>query len=260
MKIAVAGATGVLGRHISEAATAGGHYVVALSRSSGVDLLDRDAVNRAVAGCDLIIDAANSKSISQGSAIRFFEAASTNLATAAQQQGVGHVVTVSIVGIDRASGYGYYAAKLAQEAVVRGGPAPWSIVRATQFHEFPTQILARASIGPVAMVPSMAVQTVSARALGEYLVNVGVAGPTRSHVEVGGPTPGDLADLARRFLKHFSLHTAVVAPKVPGKLGRVLRNGALRPQPGGAIIGGEFDEWLTTSDAAERAALLSSER
>ena len=39
MRIAVAGGTGVVGRHAVEAARAAGHEVVVLSRSSGADVL-----------------------------------------------------------------------------------------------------------------------------------------------------------------------------------------------------------------------------
>lgn len=38
MRIAVAGGTGIVGRHVAEAAGAAGHEPVILSRSSGVDL------------------------------------------------------------------------------------------------------------------------------------------------------------------------------------------------------------------------------
>jgi nucleoside-diphosphate-sugar epimerase len=45
-KIAVAGATGRVGRHVVDVLEAGGHDVVAMSRSRGVDVITRDGPPR----------------------------------------------------------------------------------------------------------------------------------------------------------------------------------------------------------------------
>jgi nucleoside-diphosphate-sugar epimerase len=64
VKVLVAGASGVLGRHIARALTGAGHDVVGLGRGPDndlrADLLDRDAVLRAVDGltCDAVVHAA----------------------------------------------------------------------------------------------------------------------------------------------------------------------------------------------------------
>jgi nucleoside-diphosphate-sugar epimerase len=48
MKVVIAGATGVIGRRLVPQVAAAGHEVVQLSRGTGTDLLNRDAVRRAV--------------------------------------------------------------------------------------------------------------------------------------------------------------------------------------------------------------------
>ena len=48
MRVVVAGATGVIGRCLVPRLSAAGHEVTGLSRAQGTDLLDRDAVTRAV--------------------------------------------------------------------------------------------------------------------------------------------------------------------------------------------------------------------
>ena len=63
------------------------------------------------------------------------------LLDSARAAGVGHVVFISIVGIDRVA-FPYYRTKLAAEAAVREGGVPWSILRATQFHGFVDFLLA----------------------------------------------------------------------------------------------------------------------
>src|SRR5438034_6350681 len=55
-KIAVAGATGRLGRHVVEVLGAAGHEVVPISRSAGVDVITGDGLADAVTGADAIID------------------------------------------------------------------------------------------------------------------------------------------------------------------------------------------------------------
>lgn len=47
-----------------------------------------------------------------------------------------HHVLLSIVGLDRIAGNAHYEGKKLQEALVAAGPVPWTIQRATQFHEF----------------------------------------------------------------------------------------------------------------------------
>src|SRR5574337_993602 len=54
-KIAVAGATGRVGRQVVDVLKAAGHDVVAMSRSSGVDIVTRDGLADALAGVESII-------------------------------------------------------------------------------------------------------------------------------------------------------------------------------------------------------------
>jgi uncharacterized protein YbjT (DUF2867 family) len=71
-KIAVAGATGRVGRHVVEVLKAGGHVVVAMSRSSGVDVVTGDGLAEALAGVECVIDVATGPSPDQEAAAEFF--------------------------------------------------------------------------------------------------------------------------------------------------------------------------------------------
>src|SRR5215470_8237353 len=113
-RIAVAGATGRVGRHVVDVLRGGGHDVVAISRSNGVDVITGDGLAAALEGVEIIIDTSTGPSAEQGPATEFFTTATGNLQGAGEKAGVRRLVVVSIIGMDKATA-GYGAAKLAHE-------------------------------------------------------------------------------------------------------------------------------------------------
>ena len=111
-KIAVAGATGRVGRHVVDMLKARRHDVVAMSRSSGVDVVTGDGLAEALAGVEYVIDVASGPSPDQETATGFFTAAARNLHGAGERAGVRRMIVVSIIGCDRFTA-GYNAAKVA---------------------------------------------------------------------------------------------------------------------------------------------------
>src|SRR6266545_3288642 len=152
-KIAVAGATGRVGRHVVDVLAAEGHDVVAISRSSGVDVVTGEGLAEALAGVATIIDVATQPSPEQEAATAFFTAAARNLQEVGERAGVERIVVVSIIGIDRFTA-GYYAAKVAHERAMLSGPIPVRILRAAQFHEFVPELVEWGRQGEVSYVPS----------------------------------------------------------------------------------------------------------
>src|SRR2546421_10676816 len=78
-RIAVAGATGRVGRHVVDVLNEGGHDVVAISRSNGVDVITGDGLAAALAGVEVIIDTSTGPSAEQGPATEFFLTATRHL-------------------------------------------------------------------------------------------------------------------------------------------------------------------------------------
>jgi hypothetical protein len=70
-------------------------------------------------------------------------------------------------------------------------------------------------------------------------------------VEVAGPEPADLVDLARSVVARRGQRVAVVPVRVPGRAGKAMRSGALLPTPGVRLTGPTFAEWLTGEDVLE---------
>src|SRR4029077_3818689 len=97
-RIAVAGATGRVGRHVVNVLRGGGHDVVAISRSNGVDVITGDGLAAALEGVEVVIDVTTGPSPEQGPATEFFTAATRNLEEAGEKAGVRKLVVVSIIG------------------------------------------------------------------------------------------------------------------------------------------------------------------
>ncbi len=76
-----------------------------------------------------------------------------NLLAAGERAGVRHQVILSIVGVDQLPQLVYYRAKSLQEDLLRQGPAPYSIVRATQFFEFMNTLVSRPLTTPPSACP-----------------------------------------------------------------------------------------------------------
>ncbi len=99
--------------------------------SCRVDVTSGDGLARALAGVDVVINATNGPA--SGKAARVLLDGTKRLLEATS----AHHVCVSIVGIDELAPFNsYYRVKVAQEAAVRESGRPFTIVRATQLHDF----------------------------------------------------------------------------------------------------------------------------
>lgn len=246
MRIAVAGGTGVVGRHAVEAARTAGHDVVVLSRSAGADVITGVGLVDALQNADAVIDVTNTTTLSAAKAVAFFETATRNLLTAEGAAGVGHHVALSIVGIDGIDS-SYYAGKLAQERAVAAGSVPFTVARAAQFHEFAGQLLSGMS-GPVAVMPKVLMRPVAAREVGAHLVRVAEGGAVGRARDLVGPRDEVLLDLARRQLAFDGVRRRVIGVRLPGAYGKGLASGSLRGGADALQGVATFDEWLRSRD------------
>lgn len=243
MRIAVAGGTGVVGSLTVQAAREAGHDAVPLSRSHGVDLVTGRGLHAAMRDADAVIDASSITTLDGAKAVDFFTAATGNLLAAAQEAGVGHVVVLSIVGIDEVP-YDYYAGKLAQERTLAASAAPSTILRATQFHEFAGQMFERAKIGPLHTAPTARVQPVAAREVAERLVELATGAPQGRARDLAGPREEQLADMVRAFARATGRRGWIPSLNVPTRQMRGMRAGGVLPGPDAQLGRQTFDEWL----------------
>ncbi|MGY1750931.1 SDR family oxidoreductase [Modestobacter sp. SYSU DS0511] len=251
LRIAVAGATGVVGTHVVTHARAAGHTVVPLSRGTGQDVTTGAGLAEALAGADVVVDVTSVVTTKARVAVDFFTRATGNLLAAEQAAGVGHHVALSIVGIDGETS-GYYAGKVAQERLIAAGPVPWTVLRATQFHEFAPQLVSRTGFGPFVVVPALRAATVAASEVAAALVALAEGAPRGRVTDLGGPEEAELADLVRRWLAATGQRRRVLRVPLPGAAGRRMRDGSLVPAPGADRGRARFDEWLAGAAAGAR--------
>lgn len=247
MRIVIAGATGTVGKHVHSEALRRGYDVVALSRASGQDVSTGAGLVEALRGAEAVIDVTSQMTMSTRKAIAFFTGATRNLQQAEHSAGVGHHVALSIVGIDGID-TGYYAGKLAQERVVSQGDVPWTILRATQFHEFVGQALRQGTIGPITVVPKMMLRPVAAREVAERLLDVAEAGPAGRVTDLVGPRDERLIGLVRRTFAHDGVSRRAIEVRIPGKYWRASASGVLRGTADALVGHLTFDQWLDNSD------------
>lgn len=245
IRIAVAGGTGLVGRLAVEEVRRSGATPVVIARSRGVDLTTGTGLDEALAGVDAVIDASNVETMSAKVSVGFFEAATRHLLEAGERAGVRHHVALSIVGCD-AVDLPYYLGKRRQEELVAGGPVPWTIVRATQFHEFAGQLVDR-SPGPFALAPRMLSQPVAAAEVAALLVATALGGPQRSTLDIGGPQAERMDRLVRAELRRRGTRRVVVPLPMAGTTGRQVREGGLLPGAGARLGRQTFEEWATSA-------------
>jgi uncharacterized protein YbjT (DUF2867 family) len=252
-RIAVAGATGRVGRHAVDLLKAGGHDVVPISRSSSVDIVTGDGLAEALTGVGAVVDAATGSSPEQDAATEFFTTAARNLREAGVRAGVRRLVVVSIIGTDRFKG-GYGAAKVAHEQASLSGPIPARILRAAQFHEFVEELVGWGRQGDVSYVPKMRTRLVAARTVAEALVGL-TTGPDSAFatpsaeapiLEIAGPLEESLVEMAKLLVARRGDPVRVegVSDDCDSD---VLESGGLLPGPDAKLAGPTFEEWLDAS-------------
>jgi uncharacterized protein YbjT (DUF2867 family) len=187
MRIAVAGATGRVGRHVVDVLRESGHEVVRMSRTTGVDVVTGKGLAQALTGVECIIDATAGPA-DEVEATAFFTTAARNLQQAGDGAGVRLAVVVSLIGIDKLS-TGHPAAKREHEKAWLAGPIPVRILRADIFPELVSQMMAWGRQGDVIYLPKMWVQPVDPRNVAETLADLATASDD-------APAPGFITEIA----------------------------------------------------------------
>jgi uncharacterized protein YbjT (DUF2867 family) len=242
--ILVTGGTGTLGRHVVPRLRDAGCGVRVLRRPShqgaeasrnggeGIEVVTGDlgtgeGVDAAVQDSEFVVHLAGTPKGDQVKA--------RHLVQAATRAGVRHLVFLSVVGADRIpvtsavdrALFGYFAAKRAAEQTIAGSGLPWTILRATQFHDLTLLTIRQLTRLPVVPVPAgWRVQPIDPAEVADRLVELALGTPAGLVPDLGGPRIYELAALARGYLRARGKHRPILPVWMPGKAARAFRAGA----------------------------------
>jgi uncharacterized protein YbjT (DUF2867 family) len=242
MKVAVIGGTGLIGSQVVRILNAGGHEAVPQSPSSGVDLLSGQGLGEALAGVDVVVNLTNSPTFDDASPA-FFQTSMDNLLAAADKAGVGHAVVLSIVGAELVPDLVYYRAKVLQEDILKAGPVPYSIVRATQFFEFMDATLSWTSDEHTVRLPGTLIQPMASADVAQAVADVSVGTPLNGTRQVAGPEVFRLDELGRITLAAHGDHRTVVTDDTAGMFAAA-QGDALIAKEGAVLAKTTYREWL----------------
>jgi uncharacterized protein YbjT (DUF2867 family) len=164
------------------------------------------------------------------------------LLAAARDAGVRHVVYTSILGADRVQ-WKYFGTKIRAEQLIESGGVPWSVVRSAQFHAFVDRALrAMARTGPLVTDNGISAQPVDVRDVAAFLRARVETGPSCTVEPFAGPEVLTAGEVIGPWLRARGMRRAVLPLRVPGRLGRAFRSGALTTDatPAGRISWGYY--------------------
>jgi uncharacterized protein YbjT (DUF2867 family) len=244
MKIVVIGGTGLIGTKLAALLTGHGHEVVPAAPSTGVNTITGEGLADVLKGADVVVDVANSPSFEAGPVMEFFKTSTGNLLQAEDAAGVRHHVGISIVGTERMPDNAYFAAKIAQEELIKASGLPYSLVHATQFMEFVAAIAdegtwddGKVHIAPVAWAP------IAAEDVAKNLARTAVGEPLNARIDIAGPDEFRMDEFFRKALAARGDTREVVADEHARYFGSELTERSLVPI-GEATLGElHYDDW-----------------
>ena len=128
--------------------------------------------------------------------------------------------------VDRAM-FGYFGSKLAAERIVADSGLPFTMLRATQFHDLILTVAQQMAKLPVVPLPAgFRVQPVDADEVAARLVELALGEPAGRVPDMGGPRVYGAAELLRVYLRASHRRRLIVPIWLPGKAARVFRTGA----------------------------------
>jgi uncharacterized protein YbjT (DUF2867 family) len=245
-RVLVIGGTGTLGTVVVDRLLAAGADVRIVSRGRRPhradvehligDLRSGEGLDQAVADIDTIAMCAEP---------------AEQVVAAARRGGVAHLVYVSIVGIDRIP-FSYYRQKLADERLIAASGLPWTVLRATQFHDLVAASMRMLAKSPVMPLPAgWGFQPIDVRDVGARLAELALGEPAGRAPDFGGPEARTVTDLAHTYLSMSGKRRLVVPIWLPGRVFRAFRNGG-NLTPGHAAGTITFEQYLTEQMAAGR--------
>lgn len=217
--ILVTGGTGGLGRPTVSALLAAKHDVRILSRRPGErhvigDLATGEGLSDALQGVDTVLHLATNRKKDAADTARLLDAA----------RDVQHIIYISIVGVDHIP-FPYYVDKLATEKLIERAGIPYTILRATQFHDFVGDFLRAQRRLPVVFSAALPIQTIAVEEVAGRLAELARSAPAGRVPDIGGPQLARVGELVELWQQAFGTRKPVWTLRLPGKTMRAFAAG-----------------------------------
>lgn len=184
-----------------------------------MDLLQNTGVKEAVAGKTIIFHLATD--------MKKDARATQHLLNAIGKNPQMHLIYISIVGIDKTP-FPYYRQKLASEQAIIQSQIPFTILRATQFHEFIDMLCNNLLKYRIGVLPKRLVaQPIDKEAVAQKLFQLSLQPPLNGIVEIGGPEVFTMQQMADEWMKTTGKKRWILNLPLLGKLARAFNGGAL---------------------------------
>jgi uncharacterized protein YbjT (DUF2867 family) len=249
-QILITGGTGTLGRALSSLLSQSGIVHTVGSRSNRApmpnrvlcDLLKNEGVSEAVADKKIIFHLATD--------LKNDEQMTRNLLQAIAPHSDVHLIYMSIVGIDKVP-FAYYKKKLAAEQLIKESDVPFTILRATQYHEFIHQIITTFLAGPIGFLPKNIVsQPIELKIVAQELIRLSRLQPAGITYEIGGKEAMTLYQMARIWTLQSGKRRLILNFPIWGQLGKTFANGSLTT-PNANQQSATWLQWLQQKYAAK---------
>lgn len=243
LKIAVAGATGAMGKVIVEKAEAAGHDVVKICRAEGVDLLAGEGILEQLDGVDAVIDASQVGDPTSNDPITPILDAAKNLIDAGEKAGVHRLVMLSINGVEKPQlqEFPFYKARFEQEQLVEQAELETVIVRSVQWYEFVLNPAGSEVSDDEVKAQNWAIQPAPMDAVATFLVEAAEGKHGKGLITVAGGERLTLPELTQRYLEATgdSRKVITVDAVLPA-----LADGSLYAPGDALILEPTLEEWL----------------
>lgn len=234
MKIGVIGGSGRIGTKVCLAALAAGHEVISVSRhgrnpdangeSAGIearngDITSAEDMESLVQDCHVVFDLTDSRIATK----RLVDGARNLIECARRADHTLSIVSLGIINADQ-SDYSYYRAKAEQLALYEQYEHS-HILKSAQFFSFLNMIFdGGKAIGCILYLTGTSFQPVSESDVATELLKA-LDGPTPQDWRLTGPEVLTSREAAERYRSAHNSRRPLVPLRMPGALGRFLRNG-----------------------------------
>jgi uncharacterized protein YbjT (DUF2867 family) len=155
------------------------------------------------------------------------DVAARNLAAAAREAGVQHLVLISVIGADRMP-IGYFRAKAQAEREITESGLPWTVLRAAQLHDFVLPVARGMARMPLLPVPGgLRFEPVHGDEVAARLVELALGAPAGRVADLAGPEVLDVVQLVSTFTQVTGARPRRrrLPIRMPGAVGRAYRAG-----------------------------------